>query len=173
MDKIGLKKEQRRISLYWKLRNAGVPRLLATLVARYWPVPGERQKDKAEGVQIDKGTVMVNRLPPDTALTFTIDVKISREFRVRVWLATRLAVLMARVLECRLQERTAGVWYVIPEWEPPIFEDVLLWNGLRYVVGIRGGDAQYYVAQEAAPFRATHWAWIDPAPEDEDGEGEA
>ena len=111
MDKIGLEKERQRTSLYWKLRNAGMPRLLATLVAR--------------------------------------------------------------VLGCKFSERSAGVWHAIPEWEPPYFEDVLLWNGLRYVVGVRGEDGRYYVPQEAAPFLATHWAWIDSAPGDEDGEGEA
>jgi len=173
MDKIGLKKEQQRITLYWKLRHAGVPRVLARAIARLWPVPGERRKDKAAGVQIDKGTVTVNRLPQDTALTFTVDVKISREFRVRVWLATKVVALAARVLGCKFEERNAGVWYAIPEWEPPYFEDVLLWNGLRYVIGVRGEDGQYYVPQEAAPFLATHWAWVDPAPGDEDGGGEA
>ena len=117
--------------------------------------------------------ITVNGLPEGTTLTFTVDVKVSREFRARAWLATKIVALAARVLGCKFSERNAGVWYAIPQWEPPYFEDVLLWNGLRYVVGVRAEDGLYYVPQEAAPFLATHWAWIDSAPGDEDGEGEA
>ena len=94
-------------------------------------------------------------------------------FRLRTWLAAGLIALGAWVLGCRLEERTVDAWYPIPEWEPPFLEDVLLWNGLRYLVGIRARDGQYYGLHEAAPFLATHWAWIDSAPGDEDGEGEA
>ena len=44
MNKTDLVKEGRRTSLYWKLRNRGMPRLLATLVARLWPMLGERRR---------------------------------------------------------------------------------------------------------------------------------
>lgn len=117
--------------------------------------------------------ITVNGLPESTTLMLIVDAEVSHMSRLRLWLAAGLIALGAWVLRCRLEERTAGKWLPISEWEPPYFEDVLLWNGLRYVVGVRGEDGRYYAPQEAAPFLATHWAWIDPAPDDEDGEDEA
>jgi len=114
-----------------------------------------------------------NELLRETVMVIAVDVKTTRAFRLRTWLAAGLIALGAWVLGCRLEERTVDAWYPIPEWEPPFLEDVLLWNGLRYLVGIRARDGQYYGLHEAAPFLATHWAWIDSAPGDEDGEGEA
>ena len=149
--------------LYWRLRETyHLPRFLARPLARLW----QRWQGHAARRVRQKGVIL--RKVKDHTLVCTVNVTVSRELRMRVWLAGMLMRLAARALGCEFEKRVAGVWHQADKDYPPVNENVLLWECGRCVVGFLGEDWRYYMPQEAASLSPQFWAYLPPYPEDEE-----
>ena len=150
--------------IYWRLRETyHLPRFLARPLARFWQ---KRQERAARRVRQKK--IVLRKADGSTALAFTVNVRIAREFYIRLWLVERLLRLDTRILSIEFEKRIAGEWYEIGGNASPLGEDVLLWDGQCCVVGCLCHDGKYYAPQEAAPVRVQYWAYLFPSPEDEE-----
>ena len=149
--------------LYWRLRETyHLPRFLAKPLARLW----QRWQGHAARRVRQKGVIL--RKVKDHTLVCTVNVTVSRELRMRVWLAGMFIRLAAWALGCEFEKRVAGEWYEVGGDASPLGKDVLLWDGQRYVVGCLCHDGKYYTPQEAAPVRVQCWSYLFPPPEDEE-----
>jgi hypothetical protein len=147
--------------IYWRLRETyHLPRFLARPLAQFW------QKQRERVIQRVRREAIIPRKLEDHTMTFTVNVIMSRELRMRVWTAGILVRLAAWVLGCGFKKRVAGEWHQADKDYPPANENILLWECGRCVVGFLGEDWRYYMPQEAAPLSPQFWAYLPPLPDD-------